>query len=276
MARLRGRRWLPVAGVVAGLAGTAGCAAPRPQVAHDEGVVLAESQERFAHLAVPPGCVLENNTWNEGAASGARFQRIYRSERDGKPAFGWEWRWTSIGAVVAYPEIICGAKPWGPADTGATGFPFQVRGRTLTVDFDVLQDVTGTYNLAFSLWAVSSLPARQQTITHEIMIHAKPFPMPPPGRNIRPLTADGITWDVYVKEGHGDDSGKAANKWTYVAFAAREPVLRGPLHVDAFLAHLVQNGVLPPDAWIADLELGNEVMSGQGWVRVTGFGFTVR
>lgn len=263
------RGWLVVLAV-------AGCVTPRAKVPHDEGAVQVQSQERFAHLAVPPGCVLENNVWNDGAARGARFQRVYGAEREGKPVFGWEWRWASNGMVVAYPEVICGAKPWGPAHTGAAGFPFQARGRTLTVDFDVLQDVTGTYNLAFSLWAVSALPPRQQTITHEIMLHAKPFPFPPPGRSLKPLTVDGTTWDLYVKEGHGDDSGQAANKWTYVAFAAREPVLRGPLQVDLFLAHLIQLGVLPPDAWIASLELGNEVVSGEGWVRVSGFGFTVR
>lgn len=265
------RGWLAVLVALA-----AGCVTPKVKIPHDEGTVVVQSQERYAHLPVPPGCVLENNVWNDGAARGARFQRVYGANREGRPVFGWEWRWASNGMVVAYPEVICGAKPWGPEHTGAAGFPFQVQDRDLTVDFEVLQDATGTYNLAFSMWAVSSLPPRKETITHEIMLHAKPFPFPPPGTTIRPLTVDGVTWDVYVKEGHGDDSGKEANKWTYVAFAAREPVLRGPLHLTAFLSHLVQHGVLPQDAWIASLELGNEVVSGEGWVRVDGFGFTVR
>jgi hypothetical protein len=265
------RGWLVVL-----LAAAVGCVTPRVKVPHDEGTLVAQSQERFAHLTIPLGCVLENNVWNEGAASGPRFQRVYSAEREGRPVFGWEWRWRSSGAVVAYPEVICGAKPWGPEPTGAPGFPFQVQRRDLTVDFDVVQDVTGTYNLAFSMWAVSALPARKETITHEIMLHVKPFPFPPPGRTIAPLTADGVTWDVYVKEGHGDDSGHESNKWTYVAFAPRDPVLRGPLHLSAFLAHLVQQKVLPGDAWIASLELGNEVVSGEGWVRVDGFGVTVR
>ncbi len=253
-----------------------GCVTPRASIPHDEGTVLAQTQERFGHLPVPPGCVLENNVWNDGAASGSRFQRVYGAERAGRPVFGWEWRWRSMGAVVAYPEVICGAKPWGPEPTGAAGFPFPVEGRDATVDFDVQQDATGTYNLAFSMWAVSALPPRRETITHEIMLHVKPFPFPPPGHRIDALTVDGVTWEVYVEENHGDASGGVTNRWTYVAFAPREWVLRGPLHLTPFLAHLVQQRVLPRDAWVASLELGNEVVSGEGWVRVDGFGFTVR
>lgn len=264
-------------GLVILLALALGCVTPRARIPHDDGTVLAQTQERFGHLPVPPGCVLENNVWNDGAARGKRFQRVYEANREGRPVFGWEWRWVSNGAVVAYPEVICGAKPWGPEPTSAAGFPFQVQSsRDATVDFDVQMDATGTYNLAFSMWAVSALPARKETITHEIMLHAKPFPFPPPGHRIEPLTVDGVTWDVYVKERHGDDSGHETNKWTYVAFAAREWVLRGPLHLTPFLAHLVEHRVLPRDAWIASLELGNEVVSGEGWVRVDGFGFTVR
>jgi len=46
------------------------------------------------------------------AARGAGFQRVYTSEVEGRPAFGWVWRWRSSGMVVAYPEILCGEKPW--------------------------------------------------------------------------------------------------------------------------------------------------------------------
>ena len=49
-----------------------GCVTPRAKIPHDEGTVVAQSQERYAHLPVPPGCVLENNVWNDGAARGAR------------------------------------------------------------------------------------------------------------------------------------------------------------------------------------------------------------
>ncbi len=264
-------------GVLVVLAALAvGCATPRAKIAHDEGTVVAQTQERFGHLPVPPGCALENNVWNDGAARGARFQRVYSAQHEGKPVFGWQWRWASNGMVVAYPEVICGAKPWGPEPTGTTAFPFQVGSRQASVDYQVVQDATGTFNLAFSMWAVSSLPARKETITHEIMLHAKPFPSPPPGRRIGKLTVGSTTWDAYVKEGHGDDSGKESNKWTFVAFTANEPALRGPLDLTAFLSYLVERGVLPGDAWIASLELGNEVVSGEGWVRVDDFGFTVR
>jgi hypothetical protein len=262
-------------GALALVAAGAGAA---PKVAHEEGKVLGESAGDFGHVEALPGCLLENNTFNRKIADAGQ-QRVYRAERDGQPAFGWEWSWENTHPlVVAYPELICGQKPFMAGAPGA-GFPFQQGKRDLTVQYQAVVDASGQHALMFSLWVVSALPPSGGNITHEIQLHVLPMSPIAPGWLVEELpavTLDGVTWDLWR---HPDGAGARENRrvspgvftWPVLLLIARKPMPEGPLHVGGLLQHLVDRRLLPAGAWIADLELGSAVVQGQGWVRVTGF-----
>lgn len=270
---------VPAAVALAALALVAAGAAAEPGSPRDEGKVLEETADDFGQVAgVAPGCYLENNAYNRSRAQGGT-QRVYRSEVGGQAAFGWEWRWENDEPVfVAYPEVICGVKPFTLRDPVA-GFPFQQGKRGLTVEYDLKVEATGRHGVGFSLWAVSFLPPSARNITHEIQIHVLPMESLVPAwqaRKLGPVTLDGVAWDVWwtpngMAVRQGDRAPPPAHTWPLYTFAAREPRLHGPLHIALFLQHLVDLQVLPAGAWITDLELGSGVVQGEGWVRVTRF-----
>ncbi|HTP59483.1 MAG TPA: hypothetical protein VMM82_11235, partial [Spirochaetia bacterium] len=141
---------------------------------------------------------------------------------------------------------------------------------------DISYEAKGICNFAFEFWAVSSLPASSSVITHEVMIWIDNKDMTPAGVWTDVFTLGGTTYDVFVREGHGDASGKNPQKWTYVAFLARKPVLRGPLDISAFATFLRQKKLLGRKAYMTGLELGNEVITGSGRTEIRGYKVKVR
>lgn len=231
----------------------------------------------FASLSLGGGYLLSNNTWNRDAAHGPHEQAIFTKSESGKTAFGWQWRWPSSDGVVAYPEVMYGDSPWDPKRRGqAENLPLLVGSRGITVDYDISFEATGMCNMAFEFWTVSSLPAAPAAITHEVMIWIDNNGMTPAGVWTDVFTLDGTTFDVFVRKSHGDASGKNPQKWTYVAFLARTPVLKGPLDVGAFAAFLQSRKLLGDNLYVTGLELGNEVITGAGRTEVRGYKVTVR
>jgi len=218
-------------------------------------------------------CVLVNNVWNKGAAGGAFQQEIFLEQTGGKQNPGWRWRspWHLVSRVVSQPQLVCGDKPWDDPLRWIPEFPFQVGSKRLTAAFDIKLRASGTYNMAFTMWAVRALPASKDGISHEIMIWNANGGQSPAGTRRGTLDVQGNTYDVYVEENHGDASGNNRNVWTYVAFVAREPVWRGPLDLSVFLDYLLQQKILSQDHCLTSLELGNEVSQGEGVVEIRDF-----
>jgi hypothetical protein len=236
---------------------------------------LQSSSAENAIIRLDDGYVLSNNIWNKGAASGPYTEDIFRDVLNGAPVFGWEWQWPSSSNVVSYPEVIYGDKPWGPDLKLVPAFPFLVGSRNITARFDITLEAKGFYNMAFSLWIVSSLPATREKITHEIMIWNFNHFGEPAGIRRGTVEVGGVTYDLYVRESHGDASGQNANTWTYVAFAARTPVLKGPLQISLFVDYLLAKGILARDEYLTSVELGNEIMEGTGKVLIQGYSIVV-
>lgn len=220
---------------------------------------------------------LINNVWNKGAASNQFKQSVFVKEVHGQRIIGWRWNNPfSRTSVVSYPEVVYGDKAWDPPSGLKTEFPLQVGAQRIIADFNVNIQATGVYNMAFSLWAVSSLPASPKTISHEIMIWTFRKGMETLGDRMGTLEVNGIKYDAYIRKGWGDASGANSNKWTYVCFVARKPVMQGPLDISTFTDYLVEKKVLTTNNYISSLELGNEVTNGQGVTEISGFNITVQ
>jgi hypothetical protein len=285
MGRDRRIVWLLRAGlVVAVLAGLALLSAwlrterplgPQPRIPG----VVRENAEAWGRIVVAEsGCVLINNFWNARATRGRLQQRVFVAERGGKSVVGWAWRspWQLVPAVVSYPEIACGDKPWDEPLGLSQAFPFAVGSRRLSVDYDARIAATGTHNLTFTLWVVSALPAARGVVSHEIMVWIANEGQRPAGTPRGKIALGSAEFDVFIEQRQRDNSGANANRWTYVAVVAQRPVLRGPLDLSPLLEFLLHEGVLSRRNFVTSLELGSEVSEGAGSVELTGFSVTVR
>ncbi len=244
---------------------------PLPQ---PSGRIQQKTSEEWGRITVDAiHCVLVNNTWNKAAAGHDFGQEIFLEDVQGETSMGWRWRspWQLIPNVVSQPQLVCGDKPWDAPLRLNAGFPFLAGSKRLTADFNIQLRASGTYNMAFTVWAVSALPASKATISHEIMIWNANSGQSAAGKRRGTLDVAGTTYDVYVEENHRDASGANANVWTYVAFVSRRPVLSGQLDISAFLDYLLERGILSRSHYLTSLEIGNEVSQGTGIVEIKDF-----
>ena len=241
-----------------------------------EGTVSALNESDWGSVTFGTRYRVVNNVWNKGACTGSHAQRVFLEDIAGTQAFGWQWDWRNGGYnVCAYPEVILGDKPWDASSGISTAFPVRAGTADITADFDLSVRARGTYNMAFSLWCVSSLPAGIDTISHEIMIWNLNHGMTPAGVKFATVTLGGIAYDVYKKGNHSDDSGGSAHHWTYIAFCAKEPITQGPLKISDFVDYLLAQGILTPSNYVTSVELGNEIVTGSGAVDARAYAITV-
>ena len=247
---------------------------PLPPLPQPSGRVTDWSSAEWSHLpADGERCILANNVWNKNAAGRNLQQVVFVEDLDGQRTLGWRWRspWQAWPSIAAYPEMICGNKPWDQPIGTYEGMPFHPGDRRLTANYNIRLRATGTYNMAFELWAVSALPSAPENIRCEIMIWIAANGQRPSGIQRASVEVGGVTYDTYINEHQHDASGANQNEWTYVAFVARTLVLNGPLNISALLDTLTPLHILTPDLWITDVELGNEVTEGVGIAEIQGF-----
>ncbi len=238
------------------------------------GQILARSSRDWGSIPFGGGeCAVVNNTWNRAAAGKGFEQTVFVEDVAGKNTIGWRWRapWHLLPRVVSQPEIVCGNKPWDPKTRPDAGFPFRAGTKRMSVDFDVRLRARGVYNMAFSLWGVSAIPAARGGITHEIMIWVDSARQSPAGQRVDSMSVNGTTYDVYIEKHQKDASGENANSWTYVAFVAQKPVLHGPLEISEFIDYLLRRGTLNTTHYLTSLEFGNEVSQGSGITEIQNF-----
>ena len=221
------------------------------------------------------GSVVINNVWNAKAAMGAHQQTVFQSKEKGTQSIGWKWSWPISLAVVAYPEVMYGDSPWSQPLHRTKRMPLQVGSGSMTADFDVTIHGDGIYNMAFSFWVVSALPATKDRITHEVMIWTLNNRMIPAGTRTDTMVLGGVTYDLWVLNAHKDVSGKNSNTWDYVAFVARDPILRGPLNLSSFFDYLLDKGLITRDHYVTSVEFGNEIVLGSGSVEIQDQGITI-
>ena len=241
-----------------------------------EGTLVFESEKNFAQTTVDDRYRIFNNGWNANASGGPHRQKIFVKQSNGKPIFGWVWKWWGGGTDVAsYPEIQVGHSPWVGEVAPNSGFPFRVGSKKLVVDFDVSMQASGSYDLAFEFWAVSSPAVTKVGITHEVMIWLAENRLGPAGNLVATATIGGNRFRIYFSNNHGDASGASSNTWTIISLVADKPILHGPLDIGAIIDYLLHSRLLDGNVYVACLELGNEVASGSGKTEVRNYAVRV-
>ncbi len=109
-----------------------------------------------------------------------------------------------------------------------------------------------------------------EIIAAEVMIwtYATENHMNPGGVMVDTLESNGMHWDVWLEKEWKDASGVNENRWIYLSFRARRSSLSAEYDALELLQFAINNDLLPTGLFIADIELGTEIMSGSGlaWV----------
>ena len=219
---------------------------------------------------------LYNNVWNKRAARG--FPSVQCLEKD--PAtgdVGWSWRWPhKDDAIFAYPQIKIGASPWAPEPNARPEFPLKAAElKALMVSHELAISGNSEHNIATSMWltntgAIGKTP-NPTAIIAELMIwsYASANHMNPAGKHFDDFSAGGQQWEVWGQQQWRDPSGVNNNKWTNLTFRAKQPSYTASFDALQFVRYGIDKKLLPADAYIADVEVGTEIMRGAGlaWVR---------
>ncbi len=204
--------------------------------------------------------IVENNVWGQGDIDDF-IQCIYRTGNGDDIHFGWSWDWpNSNNDVKSYPEVIYGKKPWSSSST-TPELPIKINNiDEMYVDYDLNMNANGSYNLAFEFWVTTDSLSSQTGITTEVMIWMDNNIINPAGSLIATVNFDGFEYKVYRANW---------DSWTYLAFLSVEPQYSGLLAIHNFVDYLVNEGMLNPNEYFADFEMGNEVIYGTGKTDIT-------
>jgi hypothetical protein len=207
---------------------------------------------------------LNNNLW------GAPLEEtltsvIYLNENK---TFGWYWNRPNPlskpgvnGYQPIYPNIKIGGNPWETSMTSS--FPVKVSEiKTLTVDAEYSYPVspTGTYNLAYDLFLSDTNQAcSDPKPKSEIMVWLHHTLQQPPDA-YRGDCSDGInTFEMY--------SFTMPNNRLYYAFVMKEqPKLQAQYTIN--IGKLLENLKLDSNWFLHGVELGNEVVNGNGCIEI--------
>lgn len=226
-----------------------------------------------------PFGTLYNNVWNKKAAKSKSWSQCLEKKIGHDNIYGWSWQWPITNNLVyAYPQIKVGNSPWDPQDNADSRFPLKISElKKLNVSHDVHVKTNGQHNLATSMWLVDAAKQgkdlSKQDIVAELMIwtYTTPEHFNPAGKLVDTVKTNSHTWELWVDKNWGDISGENDNKWTYVTFRAKNSNLKSEFDALKLLNKAIDKGLFKPTWYIADIELGTEIMSGSGLVWINSF-----
>lgn len=222
--------------------------------------------------------VLNNNVWNKLAAKDDDWsQCLEKKQVDSLFQYGWSWSWPMGRSVIyAYPQIKIGASPWLPEPKFDSRFPLEIsKLKELAIAYDVEIFANGDYNLATTMWLVNEpdigTKPNPDIIAAEIMIwtFATENHFEPAGKKYGEIHTPNHIWEVWLNKDWSDMSGQNDNKWINITFKAKDFSVKSKINGKVLLDYAIQENMLPSHLLIADIELGNEIMSGSGltWIK---------
>lgn len=246
------------------------CQPPQPLVLPEHEVISCGD---YATSMTSNG-VLTNNVWNKHAAGDSVNQQcIVKRSVDQFTEFGWSWNWPKTPrAVFAQPQIKVGASPWDPEPRFGDDFPLKVSELSslkLAHELDITSN--GDFNVATTMWLTRDARSVKESIAAEMMIwtYYTKGQFNPAGKKIETVTLDGLQWELWEQADWQDASGVNQNKWQHLAFRLVQPSLKVEFDVNILIRHALKRKIVDEHWYIADLELGTELMGGEGlaWIK---------
>ena len=255
----------------------AACTPPQADWTKPQTIVLG--CEDYQSITIEES-VLYNNVWNKAAAGDFAWSQCLEQKIGADPAvYGWSWKWPNTGRqIFGYPQIKVGSSPWEPLPRTHDGLPARIGGlESLTVSHAIEVDVMGEFNVATSMWLTNTDAIgdtqNPSIIEAEVMVwtYATQGHMDPAGTNIATINHAGHEWSIWLDENWADASGVNDNSWIYVTFKSEEPAFVAQFDVVELLRSDVLAKLELDKLYIADVELGTEIMQGSGLVWVERF-----
>ncbi|MCB2073004.1 MAG: hypothetical protein H6917_16930 [Novosphingobium sp.] len=240
-------------------------------------VVLDPGDTRFTRSWAAEnanGWYVINNMWGQGELVEGRDFTIDAVFNTADMTAGTTFSWTlpySTGygfTIRGYPEVAFGVNPHGAHDSNPTDsahvFPVKLSELTsLVADFDVsFRGHTAGFNVAYDIWFTSEPYGDASTITTEVMVWVHKGDFPAFGDAVGTYSGNGIS-GTFFRDG------------TYVALVLDSELPSAKLDLTDIFARLVDLGILSPDEYLASLDFGSEIVSGNGSLTINNLDLTV-
>lgn len=218
---------------------------------------------------------LVNNVWNKQAIGGAPYEQcLLVRKHDQTEQYGWSWRWPeSSDVVLAYPEAVFGWKPWNGGVSSTERLPAALDDlKSLRLTYDAETEGSGRYIFSIAVWLTRAGATREEPnpgdITADVNIWLDGSAFEPSGQRIAETTIDGSDYEIWHAANMGDASGANAANWTHVVYRSKLPRHRGAVDIKRILLDAVERDLLARSQYVSSIEIGNEVMSGEGktWI----------
>lgn len=220
------------------------------------------------------GWYVLNNMWGKGSlVEGQDFtiNVIYNREDMTKgTTFTWTLPYVTEAAptIRGYPEVSFGVNPKGAHASNPTDkaqvFPVKVADiERLVADYDVsFSGTVSGFNVAYDIWLTSVPNGDRSTITNEVMIWVHKGDFPPIGKVVGTYSHEGLTGVIY-------------HQGTYNALVLDGDVPKGQIDLVSVFNRLEELGILSKDEYLASIELGAELVSGNGSLTINNLDFTL-
>lgn len=197
--------------------------------------------------------VLYNNVW------GGRNEPHLQCVAVGPATFGWNSTRLSPSNLSGpyYPEVIYGKSPWRTVST-TSSLPVEIESlESLDVSMEVSMKPYTKYNFAFDIWITNNTESSPADITDEVMVWLVWTPGQE-GGYVLDILNDG--YNVYQHRVYNITSPEEQNRSHQ--FTAAKQGIPSKINLFAFLDHLRK--AKHDLRYLASIELGNEVWSGEG------------
>jgi hypothetical protein len=204
--------------------------------------------------------LLVNNVW--GGPKEPHIQCV----SVGPATFGWNSTRLSPSdnSGPYYPEVIYGKSPSSTVST-TSNLPVKIESlESLDVSMDVSMKPYTKYNFAFDIWITNNTESSLADITDEVMVWLVWTPGQE-GEYVLDTLVDG--YNLYQHRVYDITSPVEQNR--YDQFTAAKQGIPSKINLLAFLNHLRKEK--DDLRYLASIELGNEVWSGEGVTSVTMF-----
>jgi Ca2+-binding RTX toxin-like protein len=207
------------------------------------------------------GWYVLNGAWNVGGLVAYKDFMVNSTFTKADLNEGVTFNWTFVQntgpfpVIRAFPDLTFGASPKGNLVDSTHTFPLKVSDIVeMKANYDVSYrgDAAG-FNVSFDFYLTSVPNGNKDTITNEVMIWLHEGDFPPFGERV----------------GTYEDGDFAATIWKdtksgYTVIAANDDVNKGTIDLAKILAKLVDLGIASSDSYFASIQLGSEVVEGEG------------
>jgi len=221
--------------------------------------------------------ILLNNVWGKGNIKKYE-QCLFIMNKKSQFPLGWRWKWpnTNPDIIKGYPDITFGWQPWSDKST-TSKLPIQIsKINNITVTYDIEKNIKGKYNFSFDLW-ITKKPGRtnppEDNIVREIMIWLdyNKFELPS-GWYAKKVKIDGEIYKFYkVKNLKTENYTR-----DYLAFLKETPEYKGNTKIHEFIKFLIKNNHINKSEYLENIDLGNEVLYGQGEIILNKYNISVK